>query len=66
MKCLRVKKINVITVNESGRTEEVNECMEKRKMSETKWKSKGFSVRNLVWWSYEKRNGIVLIEPKHQ
>jgi hypothetical protein len=27
MKCLRIKKINVIMVNESGRTEDVNECV---------------------------------------
>jgi hypothetical protein len=68
MKCLRIKKINVITINESGRTEDVNECVGKRKMSETKLKSKGykmFSIGNEVWWSDERRNGIAVIEPKH-
>jgi hypothetical protein len=38
-------------------------------MSEIKWKSKGykrFSIGNEVWWSDEKRNGIAVIEPKHQ
>jgi hypothetical protein len=34
--------------------QEVNECEEKRKMSETKWKSKGFSIGNKVLWSDEK------------
>jgi hypothetical protein len=63
MKCLRIKTMNVITVNESGRTEDVNECV-----SETKWKSKAYkmcSIGNKVWWSDEKRNGVAVTEPEH-
>jgi hypothetical protein len=51
MKCFRITQINIIIVNESGRTEDVNECVERKEMSETKWKSKGyimFRIRNKV------------------